>query len=275
MSRDRRDVEDRVRTLLEAFRMKRALDVLASVLPADKPGRTQSLETLERLLRAELDDRRERRIARRLDDSHLPDRPTLETFDFAFQPKLDKALVLDLAQLAWVDRKDDLVLVGEPGVGKSHIAKALCVLAAGQERRVLYTTCSDMMLDLHAALADGSLRKRLKRYAGPELLLIDDLGYDPLEQEHAREAQLLHKVLEGRHGRASTIVTSNLDVDAWVDYLGHPQLTMALLDKLLFRATAIRIDGPSYRLDQHKKRKAARESKKPEDGAGSDRESSS
>jgi DNA replication protein DnaC len=196
MSRDRRDVEDRVRTLLEAFRMKRALDVLASVLPADKPGRTQSLETFERLLRAELDDRRERRIARRLDDSHLPDRPTLETFDFAFQPKLDKALVLDLAQLAWVDRKDDLVLVGEPGVGKSHITKALCVLAAGQERRVLY-------------------------------------------------------------------------------YLGHPQLTMALLDKLLFRATAIRIDGPSYRLDQHKKRKAARASNKPEDGTGSDRESSS
>jgi hypothetical protein len=87
MTRDRRDVEDRVRSLLEAFRMKRALDVLASVLPADKPGRTQSLETFERLLRAELDDRRERRIARRLDDSHLPDRPTLETFDFAFQPK--------------------------------------------------------------------------------------------------------------------------------------------------------------------------------------------
>jgi DNA replication protein DnaC len=275
MSRDRRDVEDRVRTLLEAFHMKRALSVLASVLPADKPGRTQTLEVFERLLRAELDDRRERRIARRLEDSHLPDRPTLETFDFAFQPKLDKALVLDLAQLAWVERKEDLVLVGDPGVGKSHIAKALCVLAAGQERRVLYTTCADMMLALHAALADGSLRQRIKRYTSPELLLIDDLGYDPLEQEHAREAQLLHKVLEGRHSRVSTIVTSNLDVDAWAEYLGHPQLTMALLDKLLFHATAIRIDGPSYRLDQHEKRKAARKSKKSEGGSESERESRS
>lgn len=267
MSRDARDVESRVRTLLEAFRMKRALEVVASVLPADKPGRTQTLEAFERLLRAELDERRERRIARRLDDSRLPDRPTLETFDFAFQPKLDKALILDLALLAWVDRKEDLVLVGEPGVGKSHIAKALCVLAAGQERRVLYTTCSDMMLDLHAALADGSLRQRVKRYTSPELVLIDDLGYDPLEQEHAREAQLLHKVLEARHGRVSTIVTSNLDVEAWADYLGHPQLTMALLDKLLFRAIAIRIDGPSYRLEQHKKRQPARKQTKPEDGS--------
>jgi DNA replication protein DnaC len=234
------------------------------VLPGDKPGRTVALESIERLLRAELDDRRERRIARRLHDSRLPDRPTLDTFDFAFQPKLDKDLVLDLAHLAWVDRKEDLVLVGDPGVGKSHIAKAMCVLAAGQERRVLYTTCSDMMLDLHAALADGSLSRRVKRYTRPALLLVDDLGYDPLEQEHTREAQLLHKVLEGRHGKASTIVTSNLGVDAWAEYLGHPQLTMALLDKLLYHATAIRIDGPSYRLEQHKKRQSARKHKKPE-----------
>jgi len=256
-----RDAEGRVRDLLEAFRMKRALELLSTFLPADKPGRTQILDACERLLRAEFDDRRERRIARRLEQSHLPDRPTLETFDFDFQPKLDKALVLDLALLAWVDRQEDLVLVGDPGVGKSHIAKALCVIACSQQRRVLYTTCADMMLDLHAALADGSLRQRVKRYVSPALLLIDDLGYDPLEQEHAREAQLLHKVLEGRHGRASTIVTSNLNVDAWAEYLGHPQLTMALLDKLLYRATAIHIDGPSYRLDRHKKHQAARKTK--------------
>ena len=264
MARESRDAEGRVRDLLETFRMKRALEVLADVLPSDKPGRTATLEAVERLLRTESDDRRERRIARRLDDSRLPDRPTLDTFDFAFQPKLDKAQVLDLAHLAWVDRKEDLVLVGDPGVGKSHIAKALCVLAAGQQRRVLYTTCADMMLDLHAALADGSLRRRVKRYSSPELLLIDDLGYDPLEQEHAREAQLLHKVLESRHGKASTIVTSNLGVDAWAEYLGHPQLTVALLDKLLFRAVAIRIDGPSYRLDQHNKRQRAAKPVQPQ-----------
>lgn len=265
MTSHSRDVESRVRPLLEALHMKRALEILTTLLPADKPGRTQSLEAIERLLRAEFDDRRERRIGRRLEDSRLPDRPTLETFDFGFQPKLDKALVLDLAHLTWVDRKEDLVLVGDPGVGKSHIAKALCLLAAGQERRVLYTTCSDMMLDLHAALADGSLRRRIKHYTSPELLCIDDLGYDPLEQEHAREAQLLHKVLEGRHGKRSTIVTSNLDVKDWAEYLGHPQLTMALLDKLLFRATAIRIDGPSFRLEQHKIRQAARKQKKSEE----------
>jgi DNA replication protein DnaC len=256
------DVETRVRELLVSLRMKKALEVLTAVLPAEKSGRTQALEAFERLLRAELDDRRERRISRRLEASKLPERPTLESFDFAFQPKLDKHLVLDLANLAWVDRQEDLVLIGDPGVGKSHIAKALCVIACGQQRRVLYTTCADMMLDLHSALADGSLRRRVKRYTSPELLLIDDLGYDPLEQEHAREAQLLHKVLEARHSKSSTIVTSNLAVESWAQYLGHPQLTVALLDKLLFRAVAIRIDGPSFRLEQHKKRQSARRKKK-------------
>lgn len=256
------DVETRVVALLETLRMRHAAAVLATIIPADRAGRTTLLEAVERLLRAEVDDRRERRIQRRLEDAHLPDRPTLEVFDFAFQPGLDKKHVLDLAELAWVERHEDLVLIGNAGVGKSHIAKALCLIACKQERRVLYTTCADMMVDLHASLADGSLRRRIKRYTTPALLLIDDLGYDPLEQEHAREAQLLHKVLEARHGRVSTIVTSNLDVEMWAQYLGHPQLTVALLDKLLFRAVAIKIDGPSFRLAEHKKRQLARKGKK-------------
>lgn len=260
------DLDARVRDLLDALRMRRAATDLDALLPQERARRAAILESLERLLRAEVDDRRERRIQRRVDDAHLPDRPTLEAFDFAFQPSLDKALVLDLAQLAWVERHEDLVLVGNAGVGKSHIAKALCLVACKHERRVLYTTCADMMVDLHASLADGSLRRRIKRFTSPQLLLIDDLGYDPLEQEHAREAQLLHKVLEARHGRASTIVTSNLDVEAWADYLGHPQLTVALLDKLLFRAVAIKIDGPSYRLNEHKKRQLARKPKKADQG---------
>lgn len=252
------DVDARVRALLHALRLKDALAAMGDVLPTDRAARRAILDGVERLLRVELDRRRERRIARRLDESKLPERPTLETFDFAFQPGLDKDLVMDLATLAWVDRREDLLFLGKSGTGKSHLGKAMCVRACARELRALYTSCADMMADLHTALADGSLRRRLARYVRPQLLLIDDLGYDPLEQEHAREAQLLHKVLEGRLGKTSTIITSNLAIEDWAKYLGQHALTVAILDKFLFRATAITIDGPSFRLDAHQKLNAAK-----------------
>ena len=252
------DVLARVHALFALLGLKDADAVLEQSLPADPAQRVAALETIARALRTEADRRRERRIQRRLDESQLPDQPTLQTFDFPFQPTLDRGLVMDLATLAWVDRREDLVLSGQSGTGKSHIAKALCVIACGQERRVRYTTCADMLAHLHASLADGSLREALKEYTRPTLLLIDDLGYDTVEQQQAREAQLLYKVLEARHGKLSTIVTSNLPGDEWASYLGNHYLTVALLDRLLYNATAIAIEGPSYRLAKHKDRQSAR-----------------
>jgi DNA replication protein DnaC len=255
-----RDVQDRVRELLAELGMRDALAAFDTLLPDDPTKRVAALAFAERLLHADQAARVERRIQRRLDACRLPDRPTLEAFDFDFQPKLDRALVMELAQLAWVDRQEDLVLVGQSGVGKSHIAKALCLIGCKQQRWARYTSCADMMAVLYASLADGSLSEALKLYTRPALLLIDDLGYDPLEQERAREAQLLYKVLEARHGQRSTIITSNLSVDDWANYLGDHYLTVALLDRLLYHATAISIEGPSYRLAQHKKRQQERRS---------------
>lgn len=251
------DVITQVRRELERLEMRHAALLLEDLLP-DKPAlRVSVLETVARILRAEADRRLEKRITARIKASSLPDRPTLETFDFDFQPSLDRALVKDLATLAWVGRREDLVLIGQSGVGKSHIAKALCLIACSKDIRVQYTTCADLLSRLHASLADGSLRQALKAYTLPTLLLIDDLGYDTIEQEHARDAQLLYKVLEARHGKRSTIVTSNLPAEKWAEYLGNQYLTVALLDRLLYHATAIVIEGPSYRLAQHRERQQA------------------
>jgi DNA replication protein DnaC len=236
--------------------MRDAEGYLEQALPEAAAQRNRALLVLERLLRHEDDRKTERRIQRRLDAAKLPDMPTLEAFDFDFQPDLPRNLILDLATLAWVDRHDDLVLIGQSGVGKSHIAKALCLVGCRQQRRVRYTTCADLLATLHAALADRSLPDVLKRYTRVELLLIDDLGYDPIEQEEAREAQLLYKVLEARHEKASTIITSNLPAEKWADYLGDHYLTVALLDRLLYHGTIVTIEGPSYRLAQHQKRQA-------------------
>lgn len=254
------DVETRVRGLLDTLKMPVAIKSLAG-LPADPARRVAVLEAMESVLRAEVDDRRERRIERRIDGARFADTPTLESFDFAFQTGIDRATVMDLATLNWVDRHEDLVLIGQSGVGKSHIAKALAMIGCAQERWVRYTTCASMLAALHASLADGTLRTVLKSYIRPELLVVDDLGYDPIEQEHAREAQLLYKVLEGRHGKLSTIVTSNLPAEKWAEYLGNHYLTVALLDRLLFNGTVLVIEGPSYRLARHKARARERASK--------------
>lgn len=252
------DVHTRVVELLEALSLKRAVEVLDGHLPSEPGARNHALRVMEQVLRDQLSWRTERRIERRIKSARFPDMPTLESFDFDFQTGVDRELIMDLATLAWVDRHEDLILIGQSGVGKSHIAKALCLLACKQQRRVLYTSCAEMMSRLYASLADNSLQDILKRYTRPQLLLVDDLGYDPIEQEQAREAQLLYKVLEARHQHASTIITSNMPADEWPDYLGNHYLTIALLDRLLFHGTAITIDGPSWRLAQHHKRRAER-----------------
>lgn len=255
------DIENRVRELIERLSMQSALHALKEALPKDSAKKTAALKTLEAVLAIEAGDRTERRIKRRIADSKLPDCPTLQSFDFDFQPSLDRDLVMDLATMAWVDRREDLVLLGQSSTGKSHIGKALCMIACSQERRVRYTSCADMLKELFASLADGSMYRVLPKYVRPPLLMIDDLGYDPIEQERARDAQLLYKVIEARHGKASTIITSNLPAETWADYLGDHYLTVALLDRLLFHATAITIDGPSWRLAHHKKQQKAKQKK--------------
>ncbi len=256
------DCEDRVREVLERLRMPRALEDLTAALPNDGAKRLAALETMERVLSVEANARWERRIERRISESKLPEHPTLQTFDFDFQPTLDRNLVMELANMRWVDRCEDLVFIGRSGTGKSHITKALCMIGCSQGRRVRYTTCADMLADLFASLADGSLSRALARYTRPTLVLIDDLGFDTIEQDQARDAQLLFKVLDARHGKVSTIITSNLSADDWADYLGNHYLTAALLDRLLYRAIAITIDGPSYRLEQHKQRQKKAQKKK-------------
>ena len=251
-------VETRVRRLLERLSLTHAPVSLDSHLPNDPSVRLATLKTLEGVLSVETSTRQERRIVRRIQESKLPDQSTLQSFNFDFQPTLDRELIMELATLEWVDRKEDLVLTGQSGTGKSHLAKALCLVACSQGRRVRYTSCAEMLAELFATLADGSLKRVLGRYTKPSLLLVDDLGYDPIEQEQAREAQLLYKVLEARHGKASTIITSNFSAEDWGDYLGNQYLTVALLDRLLYRAVAITIDGPSYRLAKHEERQQAR-----------------
>jgi len=229
--------------------MRRALeDTLA------EPGKDETrLAWLWRLVEPQLRRRVESRAERRIREAHLHVRKTFEAFNFAFQPKLDKDLVLELATLRFVGQGKNVLLAGMSGTGKSHIAQALALLACAANRRVLYTTSADMLARLNMSLADDTLTKALKPYTRAELLVLDEVGLEQVERDAARRSGLMQKVLLPRYNeQLSTVVTSNIPWDAWGDYLGDHLGATALVDRLIHRSHVIVINGPSYRDWAHK-----------------------
>jgi DNA replication protein DnaC len=238
-----------VRRHLEILRLSTLRGSLAEILAWARKERPAALALIERALAADAERTLTRTIDRRLDDSGLPDRPTLETFDFLFQPVLDKALILQLAELDFVRAHEDLVLTGNAGTGKSHIVKALAVRACAQGFRVRYRRFHALMDDLYAGLADNTYDRRLRRYARVPLLVIDDVGLGRVRRsaDEPTAAQMLFTLIDQRVGRTSTALTSNIKLSSWGAYLGDAALTMAILDRMIHRATRIEIEGPSWR----------------------------
>jgi DNA replication protein DnaC len=235
---------------LKLARMEKALDEIFAEATKKNLSATA---VLERLLEIEAVALIERRMERRIRESKLPERKLLADFDFAFQTGIDKRQVMDLATLGFVERKQWLILAGSSGAGKSHIAKALLLLACQHLYRCRYVTASFMLRDLWSGLADDSLEDKLKAYVRPDILLIDEIGFDRLEQESTRNASLFFKVIEGRYGKSSTILTTNVDFTAMGKYLGDPVVTAAIVDRMVHHAIIISIDGPSWRMHESKR----------------------
>lgn len=233
--------------------MRRALeDTLA------EPSKDETrLAWLWRLVEPQLRRRIESRAERRIREARLPVRKTFEAFNFAFQPKLDKDLVLELATLRFVGQGKNVLLAGMSGTGKSHIAQALALLACVANRRVLYTTSAEMLARLNMSLADDTLTQALKPYTRAELLVVDEVGLEQVERDAARRSGLMQKVLLPRYNdQRSTVVTSNIPWDTWGDYLGDHLGATALVDRLIHRSHVIVINGPSYRDWAHKQESA-------------------
>lgn len=188
-----------------------------------------------------------------LKESKLPERKLLADFDFDFQKGISKPQIMELSTLSFVERKQGLILAGSSGTGKNHIAKALLLLGCRQRYSCRYTTAADMLKELMASLSDGSLEQKLKVYTRPDILLIDEIGFDRLEQESARNASLFFKVIDARYCKASTIETTNIDFESLGNYLGDPVVTTAIVDRMVHHSVIINIDGASWRLYESKK----------------------
>ncbi len=224
----------------------RALDELLAWATHERPAHSA---LLEHVLGAEVDHKSQARLTRRIRSSGLVEQKTLEAFDWDFQPTLDKSLVLELAQLGFIQRHDDLVITGKSGTGKSHVLKALGLRACVQGISLRYARCVDLLADLYAGLADSTYPLRLKAWARPDLLIIDDVGLGQVRQrdDEPTAAHTLFNLVDRRHGKLSTAVTSNIDLRKWGRYLGDDTVAAAILDRIAMHAIRIDISGPSYR----------------------------
>lgn len=201
-------------------------------------------EFLYRLLTDEVERREAKQLHLRLNRAAFEHSKSLEDFDFSFNPKLPKARIIDLATCLFLDTHTNVLFVGPAGVGKSHLAQAIGHRACRLGHTTLYVPAHKMFADLRASRADGTYERKLARFTGPRLLIIDDLGLRPLNYEEPMD---LYEVIRQRYERASTIITSNRDIEEWYPLFGDALLASAAMDRLLHHCHVITLEGDSYR----------------------------
>lgn len=199
---------------------------------------------LDVLLSAELDEREQKTITRRVQEAHLPKIKTLEEFDFREAPVLSATKIWELAEGSYIERAEPVVFIGDCGTGKTHLLTALCVAACRQGRRVRFTTAAGLVNDLVEAKQQLQLRRMLARWERYDLIAIDEVGYVPLAEIGA---ELLFQVIADRSEKAALILTTNLPFSEWTQVIPNARLCKALLDRITDRAHIIETGTESYR----------------------------
>jgi DNA replication protein DnaC len=243
------DLRDRILADFAALKVPLTADAFDAVLArAEREGLSHQ-QFLHRLIAEQADQRRERSIAARIREARFAERKPLAEFDWEFnKAAIDRVQIEDLATGAFIQRRDNLVLVGQSGVGKSYLVQSIAEAAAVRGYSVRYTTSAALLTDLTKSLADQTLPQRIRYYSRFDLLAIDEFAFDRIERtESPQAANLLYKIIDARSRKRSTALVTNIDFDAWGDYLGDPPLAMAFLDRIVDGAIILKISGKSYR----------------------------
>ncbi|WP_428411668.1 IS21-like element helper ATPase IstB [Pararhizobium sp.] len=208
---------------------------------------------LFRLSEREMIERDRRKVERRIKAARFPVVKSLDSFDFAAIPKLNKMQVLELARCEWIERRENVIALGPSGTGKTHVALGLGLAACQKGLSVGFTTAAALVSEMMEARDERRLLRFQKQMAAYQLLIIDELGFVPLSKTGA---ELLFELISQRYERGATLITSNLPFDEWTETLGSERLTGALLDRITHHVNILEMNGDSYRLAQSRARKA-------------------
>ena len=239
---------DRIRWQLADLKMPGALESLDQILSQVDGAKLGTAEAIESLLGAQISLRNNRRLQAAMRSSRLPAVKMLTDFDFTFQPSIKREQLDSLHELGFMERRENVIFLGPPGVGKTHLAISLAIAAAQHGRRVYYGTLADLITSLEEAQASGKLSHRLKTLTYPALLVVDEIGYLPITRNGA---MLFFQLMARRYETASTVLTSNKSFEEWGEIFGDDVMAAALIDRLLHHCHVVNIRGNSYRMRHH------------------------
>jgi DNA replication protein DnaC len=240
---------ERIRANLEILKLKNTLEILDNYLERAVKDKLNIVEVLDYILSEEAISKRERAYEKQVQMSGFPIKKTLEQFDFNFQPSIDKRQIEELATMRFLENGENIVFLGPPGVGKTHLASALGLVAAKHRCSTYYINCHQLIEQLKKANFENRLPDKLKTLGKYKMLIIDEIGYLPMD---IQGANLFFQLIARRYEKVSTVFTSNRTFSQWNEIFADLTIASAILDRVLHHCTVINIKWESYRLKERK-----------------------